>query len=67
MRDMRRERPASPCVRVCRVRPAASLCEGCGRTLDEIATWARLDEGGREAIWQRLEAEGWPVSGDAHA
>ncbi|MDY7114868.1 DUF1289 domain-containing protein [Halomonas sp. SSL-5] len=67
MRDMRSERPASPCVRVCRVLPADSLCEGCGRTLDEIATWARLDEDGREAIWQRLEAEGWPVTGDAPA
>ncbi len=43
-----------------RIRPADSLCEGCGRTLDEIAVWSRLDEDGREAVWQRLAAEGWP-------
>jgi len=63
MSDVRRQRPASPCVQICRVRNADSLCEGCGRTLDEITAWSRLDEDGREAVWQRLEAEGWPVSG----
>jgi uncharacterized protein len=27
----------SPCIRVCRVE--AGICQGCGRTLDEIARW----------------------------
>ncbi|MFP4138088.1 MAG: DUF1289 domain-containing protein [Halomonas sp.] len=62
MSGTRRERPASPCVRICRMAPDGGLCEGCGRTLDEIAAWGRLDEDGREAVWQRLEAEGWPVA-----
>jgi uncharacterized protein len=31
----------SPCIRVCSLN-AHSICVGCGRTLDEIARWARL-------------------------
>ena len=29
--------PASPCIRICRVE--AGICQGCGRTLDEITRW----------------------------
>ncbi|MEQ5803063.1 DUF1289 domain-containing protein [Halomonas sp. H10-9-1] len=64
MSDARRQRPVSPCVRICRVTPDGGGCEGCGRTLGEIAAWAHLDEEAREAVWQRLEAEGWSL-GDA--
>jgi len=28
----------SPCIRICRVE--AGICQGCGRTLDEIARWS---------------------------
>lgn len=31
---------ASPCVKVCRIDPITGLCEGCHRTLDEIARWS---------------------------
>ncbi|MGE4534299.1 DUF1289 domain-containing protein [Halomonas sp.] len=67
MSKRRQDRPASPCVRICRVTPGGGRCEGCGRSLDEIAAWSRLDEDAREAVWQRLEAEGWPVTDDAPA
>lgn len=30
----------SPCIDVCRMDAQSSLCEGCLRTLDEIAGWA---------------------------
>ena len=30
----------SPCIDVCRMDEASGLCEGCLRTLDEIADWA---------------------------
>ena len=30
----------SPCIDVCRMDKASGLCEGCLRTLDEIAAWA---------------------------
>jgi predicted Fe-S protein YdhL (DUF1289 family) len=29
----------SPCVRVCLYDPAAGVCQGCHRTLDEITDW----------------------------
>ncbi len=34
----------SPCIDVCRMDPASRLCEGCLRTLDEIAEWAAASE-----------------------
>ena len=49
----------SPCMSVCRMDPASELCEGCFRTLDEIAQWGRLEEGGKRAIW-RLIAQRLP-------
>ncbi len=44
----------SPCNSICRVDPASGLCDGCLRTLDEIAGWSALDDGGRRAVWERL-------------
>ncbi len=49
-------RTASPCISVCRMDPATGLCEGCLRTLDEIAAWSLLDDQEREAVWQTLDA-----------
>ena len=45
----------SPCVKVCRLE--AFVCVGCGRTLDEIAKWARMDEDERAAVVARVEQE----------
>jgi len=45
----------SPCINVCRIHPATGLCEGCRRTLDEIAAWSRLDDEGKRAVWRLLE------------
>ena len=45
----------SPCVSVCRMDPASGLCEGCLRTIEEIAAWSALDDGGRRAVWRRIE------------
>jgi uncharacterized protein len=47
-------RVASPCTDVCRIDPASGWCEGCLRTIDEIAAWGSLDDAGRRRIWQRL-------------
>ena len=41
---------ASPCISVCVMDPASGLCRGCLRTLDEIASWAAIDDGARRAI-----------------
>jgi predicted Fe-S protein YdhL (DUF1289 family) len=45
----------SPCVSVCRMDAATGLCEGCLRTLDEIAAWGSLGDGDRRAVWRRIE------------
>lgn len=55
-------RPLSPCRKVCRIEPAQSLCEGCGRTLDEIARWGQMSEADKAPVWERLDAEGYSVS-----
>ena len=44
----------SPCINVCRIDEATGWCEGCGRTLDEIAAWATLDDAGKRRVWKQL-------------
>ncbi len=44
----------SPCVSVCRMDAASGLCEGCLRTIGEIAGWADMDTPDRLAVWQRI-------------
>jgi hypothetical protein len=34
---------------------ATGLCEGCLRTLDEIACWSLLDDAEKSAVWDELE------------
>ena len=45
----------SPCISVCRMDAASGWCEGCLRTLDEIAAWSTLDPQGKRATWERIE------------
>jgi predicted Fe-S protein YdhL (DUF1289 family) len=41
---------ASPCINVCTIDEASGLCEGCWRTLDEIAAWATASDAGKRLI-----------------
>ncbi len=34
--------PPSPCTGVCLIQDTHGWCEGCGRTLDEIAGWPAM-------------------------
>ena len=45
----------SPCVSVCRMDAASGWCEGCLRTLDEIAAWGLMDNRGKRAVWALIE------------
>jgi predicted Fe-S protein YdhL (DUF1289 family) len=45
----------SPCTSVCRMNPSTGLCEGCSRTIDEIAAWSRMDDHEKRVVWARLE------------
>jgi hypothetical protein len=35
---------------------ATGLCDGCLRTIDEIAAWASLDDRAKRAVWKQLHA-----------
>ena len=48
-------RISSPCIRVCLLDPETGLCEGCGRTREEIGRWFRMTEEERLAIMASLE------------
>lgn len=44
----------SPCISVCRMDARSGWCEGCLRTIDEIAAWSVLDDEEKRAVWQLL-------------
>ncbi|WID96093.1 DUF1289 domain-containing protein [Bosea vestrisii] len=46
---------SSPCIKICVIDPVNKLCQGCGRTLQEIAQWSRFSETERLAIMATLE------------
>ena len=46
----------TPCVKVCVVDGESSLCLGCFRTLEEIASWSRLEPDIRAEIMADLPA-----------
>ena len=50
------QKPSSPCTKVCVLDAATGLCEGCGRTRDEIGLWGSMSEPQRRAIMAGLPA-----------
>ena len=46
----------SPCVDVCRMHEPTGWCEGCCRTLDEIAAWSAMDDRHKLQVWKLLPA-----------
>jgi uncharacterized protein len=50
------EEVPSPCINVCRMNPDTALCEGCLRTLDEIAAWSGLTPEEKRAVLAKLPA-----------
>jgi predicted Fe-S protein YdhL (DUF1289 family) len=46
--------PLSPCIDVCRMNSGTGLCEGCLRTLDEIAAWSTLSPAQKRAVLEQL-------------
>jgi predicted Fe-S protein YdhL (DUF1289 family) len=45
----------SPCVNICRMDPKTGLCEGCFRTIDEIAQWGTATEAMKRAVWGEIK------------
>ena len=44
----------SPCQSVCKMDPGSECCEGCFRTLDEIAAWSRMGDEAKRAVWRAI-------------
>ena len=47
---------ASPCINVCRMGAASGYCEGCRRTLEEIARWSVYSPAEKRAVLAQLPA-----------
>jgi predicted Fe-S protein YdhL (DUF1289 family) len=45
---------ASPCINICRMHAPTGWCEGCLRTIDEIAMWSQMSDGEKQAVWKQL-------------
>jgi|BarGraIncu00222A_1022003.scaffolds.fasta_scaffold00008_48 predicted Fe-S protein YdhL (DUF1289 family) len=46
----------SPCVGICALDAGTGWCDGCLRTIDEIAAWGALDNRARREVWKCLAA-----------
>ena len=44
----------SPCQSVCVMHASSGWCEGCLRSLDEIAAWSRMSAAERRGVWTDL-------------
>jgi len=64
----------SPCTSVCRMDRLSGFCEGCLRTIPEIAGWSKMEDEARRDVWRAIELRAragiWRIpeeSGDKHA
>jgi len=44
----------SPCIGTCRINRRSRLCEGCRRTIGEIADWLSLSDAEKRAVIAEL-------------
>jgi hypothetical protein len=45
---------STPCIKICAIDQASSLCAGCGRSLEEIARWGGMTEKQRQDVMRAL-------------
>ena len=45
----------SPCISLCRMDDATGFCEGCLRTLGEIAGWSCMQDEEKRSVWRAIE------------
>jgi predicted Fe-S protein YdhL (DUF1289 family) len=44
----------SPCISVCQINAVTGSCEGCFRTLDEIAGWSVATPEAKRSVWRAI-------------
>ncbi|MFN0301041.1 MAG: DUF1289 domain-containing protein [Burkholderiales bacterium] len=44
----------SPCINICRMNEAAGVCEGCFRTIGEIANWSVMSASEKKMVLARI-------------
>jgi predicted Fe-S protein YdhL (DUF1289 family) len=55
----------SPCISICRMNPGSGFCEGCLRTIEEIAAWSVMTDADKRSVWRAIElraAAGFPIA-----
>ena len=45
---------STPCIKICLIDRETGLCEGCGRTREEVVRWGRMSEEERLAVMAGL-------------
>jgi uncharacterized protein len=45
----------TPCINVCIMNRQTGLCDGCLRTIDEIAQWASATEEAKRKVWIEIK------------
>jgi len=45
----------SPCINICRMDDATGWCDGCLRTIDEIAGWSSFNDDMKRAVWRAID------------
>lgn len=54
--DAAQREVASPCIDICRMNAGTGLCDGCLRTIDEIAVWSSLNADAKSAVLRAVAA-----------
>ena len=52
---------ASPCIDVCRIDKSSGYCEGCRRSLEEIACWSVYSPAEKRAVLAQLPTRKEPL------
>lgn len=55
----------SPCRNICKMDAITGYCEGCLRTIEEIAGWSQADDAARRRVWALLPARVAELHGGA--
>jgi predicted Fe-S protein YdhL (DUF1289 family) len=63
---MSKQDPLSPCIGVCTLNPNTQLCDGCLRTMDEIAAWAQYSSQEKREVRAKLEERYKHLVVDSH-